>query len=460
MYNCDTIAAIATPPGTGGVAIIRLSGSNSEQIGLKIFTGKHFTKGGGFESHRLFYGSFKDFLTGNIIDDGFAVLMRAPRSYTAEDVLELHCHGGYLISMVLLKSCVAAGARLAEPGEFTRRAFLNGRIDLTQAEAVMKLISSRSERSMALSHAQLSGRLSYELFRLKQFLVEALALIEAYIDFPDDEVDEAVLETVRLSSGSALFLAEQLLSSFAVGKSLVDGVSILLLGAPNAGKSSLLNSLSGFERAIVSEIPGTTRDLVEEMISLNGIPARLIDAAGIRSHHADMVEKEGVRRAIEKISEADLVLLLFDGSAGCMLELEHIIAEIGDAPYLLVLTKSDLPQQAGLELLSAPVGVCRISSRTSSGINRLTDMIFNYFTNSAQITTSEAVLISSVRHRDILLRVKSALQGFIRNLDEGFPPELLSLDLRSALVAVGEITGETATDDLLDQIFSSFCIGK
>lgn len=460
MYVRDTIAAIATPLGSGGIAIVRVSGPEAESIGQVVFAGVSGQKGGGFESHRLFYGTLHDPVDAALIDEGMAVLMRSPRSYTREDVLELHCHGGFLIARRVLAACIAAGARLAEPGEFTKRAFLNGRIDLAQAEAVMDLIASRTERSLSLAQSQREGHLSRSLSALKAPLVEALALVEAHIDFPEDEVDPAVFAVVQERVATAATGVSQLLFSFSTGKVLRDGVAVLLLGRPNAGKSSLLNALSGFERAIVSDLPGTTRDLVEETISINGLPVRIIDAAGIRSHHADSVEQEGVRRALDKVGEADLVLLLVDGSLPLDSEISGLTEALGTTPYLTVITKSDLPQQLQYSEWPAAIGVCPVSTRSGAGLDQLTQVIYKHFVQSAHVSSRESVVISNVRHRDVLERVSQTLSSFVAHVEQDLPPELLALDLRAALSALGEITGETSTDELLDLIFSSFCIGK
>lgn len=460
MYVRDTIAAIATPLGTGGIGIVRVSGPEAERIGRAVFTGSGRISGGGFESHRLFYGRLINPLDGSQLDEGMAVLMRAPRSYTREDVLELHCHGGYYLVRAVLDVCIAAGARLADPGEFTRRAFLNGRIDLVQAESVMDLIASRTERSLQLAHAQREGRLSQALLAMKAPLLDALALVEAHIDFPEDEVDPSVFGIAERQIETVSDSLASLLATFSTGSVLRNGVSVLLLGQPNVGKSSLLNALSGTERAIVSDLPGTTRDLIEEVVSLNGLPVKIIDAAGIRSHHADGVEQEGVRRALDKVSEADLVLLLVDGSTPLPADLPMLIASLGVVPYLLVATKGDLPQIVDLSSVRGAVAACAVSARTGTGISELSHLVYEHFVHAALLSSDDAAVISNVRHRDVLNRALLALQAFKRNLQSGFPPELLALDVRSALSALGEITGETTTDDLLDRIFSSFCIGK
>ncbi len=460
MYVRDTIAAIATPLGSGGIGIVRVSGSDAERIGQAVFSGPGMSSGGGFQSHRLFYGRLLNPADGSQLDEGMAVLMRAPRSYTREDVLELHCHGGYYLVRAVLEACIAVGARLADPGEFTRRAFLNGRIDLVQAESVMDLIASRTERSLQLAHAQREGHLSKELVAMKAPLLDALALVEAHIDFPEDEVDPAVFGVAERQIEGVLDSLTGLLATFSTGKVLRNGVSVLLIGHPNVGKSSLLNTLSGTDRAIVSAIPGTTRDLIEEVVSLHGLPVKIIDAAGIRAHHADDVEQEGVRRALDKVTEADLVLLLIDGTAPLPADLSILIAALGSVPFLLVATKGDLHQAVDLSSVTGFVASCTVSARTGAGVPELTRLVYDHFVNNSALSSDRAAVVSNVRHRDILSRALQSLQAFRHNLRSGFPPELLALDIRSALSAFGEITGETTTDDLLDRIFSSFCIGK
>ncbi len=460
MYILDTIAAIATPLGAGGIGIVRVSGPDSESIGKLIFSGSKKIIGGGFESHRLFYGRFFHPSDGFLIDEGMLVLMRAPRSYTREDVLELHCHGGYLIVSKLLDACVAAGARLAEPGEFTRRAFLNGRIDLAQAESISDIISSSTDRSLALAQSQREGHLSRSLAELRSPLIDALALVEAYIDFPEDEVDPLVIGAVLDRIAAVRSSLQKLLDTFTTAKVLREGVSVLLLGRPNAGKSSLLNALTGTERAIVSHLPGTTRDLIEETVSLYGLPVKIIDAAGIRSHHFDSVEQEGVRRALDKVGSADLILLLIDGSKPVLNEDLELASNLGKTPYLLVLTKSDLPHMVDTAKFENAIGICPVSAKQAVGINDLTMFIYDYFVSSSVVSSDGVALVSTVRHRDILLRAFSSLERFSYNQLINSPPELLSLDLREALSALGEITGETTADELLDLIFSSFCIGK
>jgi len=460
MYVHDTIAAIATPLGSGGIGIVRVSGPDAESIARLVFVVSGVSKGGGFESHRLLYGHFIKLSDKSLIDEGMCVLMRSPRSYTREDVLELHCHGGHLVVHTLLQTCISAGARLAQPGEFTRRAFLNGRIDLAQAESVMDLIASRADRSLVLAQSQLEGNFSRELSSVRGIIVEALALVEAHIDFPDDEVDLSILSLVDVCVNRATERLAVLVDSYNTGKVLREGVSVLLLGRPNVGKSSLLNALSCSDRAIVSELPGTTRDLIEETISIDGLLVKVIDAAGIRSHYTDCVEQEGVRRALGQLSVADLVLFLVDGSMPLQVDDFSIVDSIGDVPFIVVATKGDLFQQAQLSKLVSPLGAITVSTFNGVGLDQLVHTVFSYFVHLPEPSSNDFVVVSSVRHRDILERSAHFLRCFLKNRLSGFFPEILSLDLRASLSALGEVTGETCTDELLDVIFSSFCIGK
>ena len=457
MYIADTIAAIATPPGCGGIGIVRVSGPDAERIGARIF---HGIRGGGFESHRLYYGRISDPSDGSTIDEAMAVLMRSPRSYTREDVLELHSHGGYLVLRRVLQAALSSGARLAEPGEFTRRAFINGRIDLSQAESVMDLINSRTDASLALAQRQREGRLGAELQRLTSLITEALAVLEAHIDFPEEGIDPASRSVINERIAGALTLAETLSSSFNYGRVLRDGVSVLLAGKPNAGKSSLLNALACEERAIVSHIPGTTRDMIEEIVNLDGLPLRVIDAAGIRRHHMDEIEQEGIRRTLARIPEADLVLYLADGSRPLDDDDREILSALSGTNFILVVTKCDLPPLLDNTSISGAVATVMISSRTGENLERLRTAIYSYFMHDAPPLSHDIVAVSSARHRDVLMRVISCFRLFESNISVGLPPDLLSIDLREALSAVGEITGATTPDSVLDLIFSTFCIGK
>lgn len=455
MYVRDTIAAISTPVGEGGIGIVRISGPASLPIARSIFKAK---SNGGLKSHRFSYGDVVDPGTAGLVDEAMVVYMKGPNSYTREDVVEVQCHGGTLVVSRILSLVVAEGARLAEPGEFTKRAFLNGRIDLVQAEAVMDVISSRTDASLALAQHQREGLLSKRIAVVKEGILYALAYVEALIDFPEDDVDVAVETDVLGKVAPALSELDALIAGFDEGRVLRDGVSVVIAGKPNVGKSSLLNTLLKEKRAIVTSVPGTTRDLIEEVVNINGLPVKLLDTAGIRESE-DQVEQEGVRLSLDRIPKADLVLFVIDASASFGPEDASILEAIGSKSCIVVSNKSDLPAEAVLPLsCSAPV--VAISTLTGSGIAELRDAIGNAFMHGAAIDSREFVAVSKARHRDSLLKARASLQSFVSNLDAGVAMELLPVDLREALDAVGEVTGETTADDVLDRIFSSFCIGK
>lgn len=455
MYVRDTIAAISTPVGEGGIGIVRISGPASLPIARSIFRAK---SNGGLKSHRFSYGDVVEPATGNLVDEAMVVFMKGPNSYTREDVVEIQCHGGTLVVSRILSLAIAQGARLAEPGEFTKRAFLNGRIDLVQAEAVMDVIASRTDASLALAQHQREGLLSRRISVVKEGVLYALAYVEALIDFPEDDVDVAVETDVLGRVAPALAELDALIEGFDEGKVLRDGVSVVIAGKPNVGKSSLLNTLLKEKRAIVTSVPGTTRDLIEEVVNINGLPVKLLDTAGI-CESEDQVEQEGVRLSLDRIPKADLVLFVIDGSAPFIAEDAAILRAIGPKSCIVVRNKSDLPLQAALPAgCSAPV--VPISTLTGAGVPELRDAITNAFMHGAAIDSREFVAVSKARHRDALLKARLSLQSFIGNLEAGVAMELLPVDLREALDAVGEVTGETTADDVLDRIFSSFCIGK
>jgi tRNA modification GTPase len=456
MYFEDTIAAIATPVGCGGIGIVRVSGPEAYSIADKVFIKQG---NGGLESHRFYYGRIVDPADNSLIDEGMGVMMRAPRSYTREDVLELHCHGGYLIVQRVLDACLRAGARLSEAGEFTRRAFLNGRIDLCQAESIIDLINSRTEMSLAFAQSQREGTLSARLGDIAGLLRNALALIEAFIDFPEEDLDDVAIGQIESMVDRCCESLGALLDSYAHGKVIRDGISVLLAGKPNVGKSSLLNALTLEQRAIVSHIPGTTRDVIEEIINIDGLPVRIIDSAGIRDSY-DEIEQEGIRRSLEKLALADLVLFMVDGSAPIDRQDRDLMQAISGKRFITVVNKMDLPHVLDDNELPSGARIVHISSRNGSSIDQLRSAIFHSFVSDQVLTSRDHVAITSVRHRDILIRALDGLHGFRSQLTSGASGELLAIDLRDTLAAIGEITGETTPDAILDIIFSSFCIGK
>lgn len=456
MYIRDTIAAISTPPGNGGIGIIRVSGELASVIGTALFKP---VRNGGFESHRFYFGSIVDIQSGDLVDEAMVVLMRAPRSYTREDVLELHCHGGMLVVERVLALTLRAGARLAEPGEFTRRAFLNGRIDLVQAEAVMDIISAKTDAALRLAQHQRSGALSLRISETRDLLLRALALIEAYIDFPDEDLGSADIATISSLVSDARAGISQLVSSFDEGRLIREGISVLITGKPNVGKSSLLNRLINENRAIVTHLPGTTRDIIEVTLNLGGLAVRLLDSAGIR-YTEDLIEQEGINRAMDRISESDMVLFVLDGSRPFDREDQLIFDALQDSSVIAVVNKSDVSCMLELPESFDSVTQLRISAASGDGVDLLKETIRSRFLNKHTLDNREFVTISRTRHRDVLYSADLSLQQFMSGLASGLSLELLAIELREALGFIGSVTGQVANDDVLDLIFSSFCIGK
>jgi tRNA modification GTPase len=457
MYVEDTIAAIGTPVGEGGIGVIRVSGPDAPAIARRIVRLR--SENGDFESHRFYYGAVLDPDTVDTVDEVMAVLMRAPRSYTREDVLEIQCHGGYLVTRRVLDAVLRSGARLAEPGEFTRRAFLNGRIDLVQAEAIIDVIRSKTEAALSLAQHQREGRLSERLNALQGDLRHGLALIEAFIDFPEEEVDPSAQGEIKAKVREALCRIEELLDGFDEGRVLREGVSVLIAGKPNVGKSSLLNTLLQEMRAIVTSVPGTTRDIIEEVVNVRGLPLRMLDTAGIRETE-DIVEQEGVRRTLEKIPQADLILFVLDGSRPFDDNDQMILDALTGRRSIVVVNKSDLPGLLRLPVELDGANIVGISTATGTGIDDLRVAIFDTFIHGRAIDSREYVALSQARHRDALEKARRRIDVFLDNLAGGQELEILAVDLRDALEAVGEVTGETTPDDILDMIFQRFCIGK
>jgi tRNA modification GTPase len=456
-YPEDTIVAIATPLGEGGVAIIRVSGSSALAIADRCFrpAGRGAGKPSGAPTHTVHYGHI---VRGDrVVDEVLVTIMRAPRTFTREDTAEISCHGGMVVVKAVLDTVLGAGARLAEPGEFTRRAFLNGRLDLTQAEAVADLIQARTELALAAANEQLAGGLSRRVERLRDELMSVLAHIEAHIDFPDEDIAPDTREalTARLAQGVALM--DELLRTAEEGRILRRGIRGAIIGRPNVGKSSLLNQLVGHDRAIVSPIPGTTRDTIEETANIRGLPVVFVDTAGLREA-SDGIEREGIRRSHESASRAELILHVVDGSEPLMADDSRHLERFASAKRIVVRNKIDLPARLTLpvEVAGPVVGVC---SLTGQGIEELKDAIQQLcWAGAIQAETSQVMI--NARHQDALLRARDATGRTIEALRTEVALDLVAVDLRIAVRAVGEIVGHTATDDLLDSIFSQFCIGK
>lgn len=455
----DTIAAIATPPGTGGIGIIRISGPEALSILLSLFRpfGDHIT----FQSHKLYYGVVQD-RSGRVLDEILAVFMRAPATYTREDVVELHSHGSRLVLQSVLAEVLAAGARPAEAGEFTKRAFLAGRIDLTKAEAVIDLLQAKTTGGVQLAVQQMQGELFEKIEAIRDGLVRILAVVEVAIDFPDDDVE--ILDSSQLVAQleqQVVQPMEQLVRLADQGRIIREGVNVVIAGRPNVGKSSLLNGLLQEERALVTSVPGTTRDTIEEMISIHGVPVHLIDTAGIRAH-GDQVEELGIERARKKLTEADLVLFLIDASAGMTQQDQELYSSVQGQEHLVVLNKRDLVDQGQLSDLEesfVPLVPIQISAKRRQGLDELQEAIYQKVAIGDGVQEQPSCA-PNVRHKAILnetlvvchhLREAFALQA---------PVDLLAVELQTALDSLSDIVGLTTPEDVLEKIFLEFCIGK
>jgi tRNA modification GTPase len=452
----DTIAAISTPPGEAGIGIVRLSGPRAEVIAHRLFRLRRPRSP--WQSHRLYLGDLLD-SQGRVLDEVLLTLMRAPHTYTREDVVEIHCHSGYAVLKAILAEALAQGARLARPGEFTLRAFLSGRLDLSQAEAVLEVIQARTQTSLRVAAGHLAGGLGRRLGELRSALLGMLARVEAALDFPE-EAAELSPENLREEIAAPCRDLENLLGTYQQGRLLREGVRVVLAGRPNVGKSSLLNRLLDADRAIVTDIPGTTRDVIEETINLGGVPLRLSDTAGLREAR-DQVEELGVARSRERLAWADLVLYLLDGSEPLSAEDAQVLGELADRPVLVVLNKIDLPQKLKVqELRRHPAHpMVEISALTGQGLDSLEQAVVDLVLGGGVRTEGE--IVTQARHYELLVRAGEALNRGRELLEQAEPPwELLALEVKEALQALGEITGEEVGEAVLDHIFSQFCIGK
>ncbi|MGQ9688810.1 MAG: tRNA uridine-5-carboxymethylaminomethyl(34) synthesis GTPase MnmE [Desulfobaccales bacterium] len=452
----DTIAAISTPLGEAGIGIVRLSGPEAEAIARRLF--RPHRPRSLWRSHRLYVGHFLD-SQGCVLDEVLLTLMRAPYSYTREDVVEIHCHSGYAVLRAILGEVLAAGARLARPGEFTLRAFLSGRLDLSQAEAVLEVIQARTQASLRVAAAHLTGGLGRRLGEVRTSLLGLLARVEAALDFPE-EAEEFSPQNLREELAAPRRHLEELLATYHQGRLLREGLDVVLAGRPNVGKSSLLNRLLDADRAIVTDIPGTTRDVIEEAIVLEGVALRLSDTAGLREAR-DPVEELGVARSQARLAQADLVVYLVDASQPLPQEDIQVLQELADRPGLVAINKIDLPRRLNLQELNqcSPHRLVEISALTGQGLEELKRALVDLALGGGLRT--EGDLVTQARHHELLVRAQEALIRGAELLAPAEPHwELLALEVREALQALGEITGEEVGDTVLDQIFSQFCIGK
>lgn len=455
----DTIAAISTPVGEGAISIVRLSGPEAITIANRIFSGKNLKT---VPSHTLHYGKIIDPHSDELVDEVIVSVMRAPKTFTVEDIVEINGHGGIVAVKRLLQLVLDEGARLAEPGEFTKRAFLNGRIDLSQAEAVMDVISSQMNQAMQVAMNQLEGRLSKLIQKLRQHLIETIAHVEVNIDYPEyDDVEEMTHDMMEEKTAIVLEEINKLLQVAAQGKILREGIKTAIIGRPNVGKSSLLNSLVQEERAIVTDIAGTTRDVIEEYVNVRGIPLRLMDTAGIRETD-DIVERIGVERSQQILSSADLTLFMLNYNDTLTNDDRMIFSLLENLPYIIIINKTDLPGQLNIkevEELAKGKKIVTMSLINDKGIDELEQSISQLFFEN-ELVDRDTIYISNVRHIHLLKQAKKALEDARDGLSMHMPLDIVQIDVRRTWEFLGEIIGDTASESLIDQLFSQFCLGK
>lgn len=458
MIN-DTIAGISTAVGNSGITVIRLSGPQAFLIADVIFKGKSTVQEQ--ESHTIQYGKIISPKTGDIVDEVLLTKMESPRTYTREDVVEINSHGGYTIARTLLNLLYESGARPAEPGEFTRRAFLNGRIDLSQAEAVMDIIQARTQRVSKVAVKQLEGSVSKKLDDIREMLISLLSAIEVNLDYPEYDAEEVTLAQAGNTTKEIIGILDELINSFSFGKLLREGMEAVIAGRPNVGKSSLMNRLTRKNRSIVTDIPGTTRDIIEEYINIKGIPVKLVDTAGVRET-SDKVEQQGVERSVKAISEADFAIVMADAHTLLTEEDEIILKKVQEEgkPFVLCFNKVDLIKEEKRERLKKNMPEAVFMSITEDiGIEALEERIFKFATENVQDMDNQ-VLITNTRHENQLKKAKSYLEAVYTASQTGMTLDMVALDLKAALEELGKITGHYADEDVINAIFSRFCIGK
>ena len=449
----DTITAISTPLGEGAIGIVRLSGTDAVAIANKVFKGKNLET---VASHTINYGHIVE--NDETIDEVMVSVMRAPKTFTREDVVEINTHGGVAVTNEILQLLIRSGARMAEPGEFTKRAFLNGRVDLTQAEAVMDIIRAKTDKAMNIAVKQLDGSLSDLINNTRQEILNTLAQVEVNIDYPEyDDVEEATTAVVREKTLEFEQLLTNLLKTARRGKILREGISTAIIGRPNVGKSSLLNNLLREDKAIVTDIAGTTRDVIEEYVNINGVPLKLIDTAGIRETD-DVVEQIGVERSKKALKKADLVLLVLNASEPLTAQDRQLLEISQDTNRIILLNKTDLPES--IETQELPEEVIRISVLKNQNIYKIEERINNLFFENAGLVEQDATYLSNARHISLIEKAVESLQAVNEGLELGMPVDLLQVDLTRTWEILGEITGDAAPDELITQLFSQFCLGK
>ncbi len=461
MFLDDTIAAIATAPGIGGIGIIRVSGPEACDVVNRIFHSKQSIPLGERQTRTIHYGHIVHPKTGKTLDEVIVVLMKAPHSYTAEDVVEIQCHGGFVSVREILKVLLSEGVRQAEEGEFTKRAFLNGRIDLTQAEAIIDIIDAKTEQSLEVAVNQLDGTLSKYIRALRDELIAMIAHLEVTIDYPEEDIEEVSAQEVRTGLEPILEKMDTLLATAQRGKLLRDGVMVSIIGRPNAGKSSLMNALLREDRAIVTNIPGTTRDSIEEFLTIQGIPVRLIDTAGIRETE-DIVESMGVTKARQYLDKADVVVLVIDGSKPLEPEERELLQLITNRPSMIFLNKADQGHCITKEEIAALgtfTKIVSISAAQGEGMEEMAQVITS-LVQGGSVQASHEAMLSNVRHITLMEQAKASLDQSILAIDSGMPIDLIVTDIRAAWELLGDITGESLRESMVDELFKRFCLGK
>lgn len=456
----DTIAAVGTAPGEAGIGIIRISGKRSQEILGQIFKGKKAKNIDEMPSRYMSYGFIYD-EEGKKIDEVLAVIMRAPYSYTGEDVAEIHCHGGMISIRKIMELVLRKGARMAEAGEFTKRGFLNGRIDLAQSEAVIDIITAKTDEGLENAVNQLQGELSLKVKDVMNILLSMLAHIEAAIDFPEHDIEEVTSENLRTKGMEAMGILKELQDTYYEGKIQREGLSTAIIGRPNVGKSSLLNLLLKENRAIVTDIPGTTRDIIEEYLNMKGVLIKLIDTAGLRETE-DVVEKIGVEKTKEALNKADLVIFIVDASKKLTSEDMTIASLIKDKRVVIAANKIDIGIEADLEALGKIFdrhNIIKMSVKDKKGIDLLENAIYD-IAYSGNVKSKSSAVVSNIRHKSLIDKALESIERALEAIDEGIPVDLVSVDIKDAWSYLGEITGDTVEEDIITEIFSRFCIGK
>ncbi|MDK2933569.1 MAG: tRNA modification GTPase [Clostridiales bacterium] len=461
MYMDDTIAAISTPIGIGGIGIIRISGKDAIDIVDKIFKspkGKRLTE---VKSHTIHYGHVVHLNTDKVIDEVLVSVMKEPHTFTRENIVEINCHGGIVSTRNVLEEVLNTGARLADPGEFTKRAFLNGRIDLVQAEAIIDVINSKTNIGLESAIDQLEGNLSKKIFEIRTKLIHLAAHLQAAVDFPEDDIEELSEENLINSLESIMKEMDHLIKTADMGKIIREGLSTVIVGKPNVGKSSLLNALVRENRAIVTEIPGTTRDIIEEYINIKGVPLKVVDTAGIRETE-DIVERIGVEKSKEFINKADLVILILDGSEALSENDKNIIDLVIGKKAIVLINKADLTTKIDTQYIREIFKndkVIDISVKDGTGLEELENTIYDMFFEG-DINLKDDVIVTNLRHKDSLVKASQNLQESIQALKIGMPVDMVSIDIKNSIEALGEIIGQTVSEEIVDQIFRNFCLGK